>query len=166
MPCVVSLETPLLIIYSEGKYNGAADYEFMTDKQAIEFEVDLKNCHIAKPYGLTVVIDFNDDDFEEVNGYMNGYEAEVFVDDYIDAFSKETGWRFGEYERWERIRKYDLRCHRCQEVADAIANAGYCEPAVWNLIEDHEEYTREEKGCAPVKWLKDDCGVWQPRKVR
>jgi len=163
LPIVERLETPLLIIYSEGKYEGVAEYEFMTDKQAAELGIDLKDCDF--PYGLDVPIDFNDDDFEKVNSYMNGYTADQFVIDYMDAVSEDTGWCFGEYERWERMTGYDLRCHRCQGIADAIADAGYCEPAVWNLIEDHKEYTRTENGCTPVEWLKDDNGVLQPRKV-
>ena len=83
----------------------------------------------------------------------------------MEAFSDETGWHHSEFERWERVSDYALRCHRCQGVATSISDVGYCEPEVGDLIETHEEYTRTERGCSPVKWVKNSDGVLHPHKV-
>lgn len=77
--------------------------------------------------------------------------------DYADTH----GWD-SDYERFERTRGIDYRCERCEGLAEAIEDLGYCMIAPGDLIDCHVEYV-EEHGDGNVIWKRDRFNVWQPR---
>ncbi|MCP5016258.1 MAG: hypothetical protein GY938_13445 [Ketobacter sp.] len=160
LPDLEVMETPDLIIYSEAKYQAFVMNKFMTDKEAEKLGIEYDG--FDPYYGLPLPIDPNDEIWEG-----NCDDLEEFIDDYIEAFSAETGWHIDEYERWERVSEIMLRCDRCDGLATAYTGTtkegglGYCDPGPGNLIDAHIGMVSTSK--QRIRWLPDKNGVLNPR---
>lgn len=97
------------------------------------------------------------------------YIADELTDDEYDRRLKvledwddANGWEW-DTERCERVVAYQYRCERCEGLADAIEDLGYCMIGPGELIENHYEYV-EVQGGRDVIWKRDADGVFHPRQ--
>lgn len=89
-------------------------------------------------------------------------ESGEAFDARFDAWREKHGWD-SEYERFERYTR-DYRCERCEGLADAIEDLGYCMIAPGELAEAHCEYV-EQSGGAEMIWKRGRDGVLHPRRM-
>lgn len=83
-----------------------------------------------------------------------------------DKWLDDRGWDW-DYERFTRELPPYYRCERCSDLAFAFSDLGFCAVAPGELIDTHAEYTRDyNPGSRPVKWEKNEQGIWNPRRVR
>ena len=78
-----------------------------------------------------------------------------------EDWESDNGWD-DEYQRCERITEYRFRCDRCQGLAEAIEELGYCTLGPDEVIDAHIEYAEEHSG-VKLKWANDR-GTFNPRR--
>ena len=88
-------------------------------------------------------------------------QIEEAREDDIDAWRDKHGWD-SDCERFERFTT-DYRCERCEGLADAIEDLGYCMIEPGGLIDAHVEYV-EQSGAPEMIWKRGRAGVWHPRR--
>lgn len=107
------------------------------------------------------VLDDEPDDCNLRRHWRQRYDAmEAEQEDYDDRH----GWE-SDYERYERLISRDYRCERCEGLADAIEDMGYCMIGPGELAECHTEYVNEiakHSGHAVI-WRQGKDGIWNPR---
>lgn len=80
----------------------------------------------------------------------------------LEDWEDDNGWDW-ETERCERVVAHQYRCERCEGLAEAIEDLGYCMIGPGELIENHYEYV-EVSGGRDVIWKRDTDGVFHPRQ--
>lgn len=76
-----------------------------------------------------------------------------------DAWRDRHGWD-SKFERFERYTS-EYRCERCEDLAAAIEDLGYCMIAPGELPDAHAEYVNERRH--QIIWKQNPDGVWHPR---
>lgn len=83
-------------------------------------------------------------------------------EDAMEMWRDKHGWD-SDCERFERF-TIDYRCERCEGLADAIEELGYCMIAPGDLADSHCEYV-EQSGAPEMIWKRGKDGVWHPRRM-
>lgn len=105
------------------------------------------------------VLDDEPEDFNLARHWNQRYDA---LEREREDFCADHGWddECGRFERFD----LQYRCERCEGLADAIENLGYCMILPGELMESHCEYI-EQTGGHEMIWQPDRTGVWHPRRM-
>lgn len=106
--------------------------------------------------------DVLDDEPDDVNLRRHWRQLYRAMEDAVDDYDGRHGWD-GEYERFERYTS-EYRCERCEGLADAIEDLGYCMIAPGELAAAHCEYV-EQSGAPEMIWRRGRDGVLHPRRM-
>lgn len=84
----------------------------------------------------------------------------------MEAERDELCDKYGWDDECERFERYSVqhRCERCEDLASAIEDIGYCMIIPGDLMESHCEYV-EQSGGAEMIWKPNRYGIWHPRRM-